>query len=84
MKVSDNLFSDAMDAAVTSYCTAHYLQRGDHSDPETLARKRIAAAIQAYLDEIPQPLDNGASSEGEADSHGLQDSVPAGLPIFTP
>lgn len=62
MKIADDLYSDAMDAAMTAFVTQNYLQRGQTNDGETMMRRKLAAAIEAYLAENPvrKPGEAGA------------------------
>lgn len=49
-----DLFTDAMDSAVTAYCTQGYLNRQQSSDGETMVRRQLAAAIRAWLMNTPE------------------------------
>lgn len=57
MKARDNLYSDAMDVAVMAYCMA----RGA-GDAEDIGRTKIAAAIDAYNEEM-YPERSGTARE---------------------
>jgi hypothetical protein len=58
----DDLFSDAMDAAISYYHgVRHGIMRnaersGEIADGETVARRALAAGIKAYLAELPNPI----------------------------
>lgn len=49
MNAKDDLYSDAMDAAMTSYCIAD--RRPQAGDGETAMRLKLAAAIDAFIEE---------------------------------
>ena len=49
-----DLYSDALDHAVTAYCTQGYLNRKENDSGETKVRRQLAAAIRAWLLDIPQ------------------------------
>jgi len=49
-----DLYSDAIDSAVTAYCTQGYLNRREACSGEDHIRRQLAAAIRAWLCEIPE------------------------------
>lgn len=52
--IESDLFSDAMDSAVTVYCTQGYIDRNSTDDGETRKRRQLAAAIRAFLENTPE------------------------------
>ena len=47
----NDLYSDAMDAAMTAYTTQQFFNRKEPTQGEEMMRKAIAAAIDAYVQE---------------------------------
>lgn len=53
-QIENDLYSDAMDSAVTVYCTQGYIDRQSTDDGETRKRRQLAAAIRAFLENTPE------------------------------
>lgn len=49
-----DLYSDALDSAVTAYCTQGYLNRREAGNGEDHIRRQLAAAIRAWLMNTPE------------------------------
>jgi hypothetical protein len=52
--IEGDLYSDAMDSAVTVYCTQGYIDRNSTDTGETRMRRQLAAAIRAFLENTPE------------------------------
>lgn len=52
-QIEKDLYSDAMDSAVTVYCTQGYLDRNSTDDGDMRKRRQLAAAIRAFLENTP-------------------------------
>lgn len=52
-EIETDLFSDALDSATNIYLTAGYILRNEGVQGERLFRGQVAAAIRAFLEEIP-------------------------------
>ena len=70
MQAKDNLYSDAMDAAISTYAAVAFHQRGKSGDGERMMRERLAAVIDAYARETNSPAQGLAGHPGATESTG--------------